>query len=246
MTENEPVCRATLNISWVEKRGYDCVRHENHRGPHQDNDGDSWDITYRDEPKRPATTVYGETLRDLGERLDRIVLGTLEEIRVVARRIDKLEQTSADGAATDDLFVTVNRRLSKLEDGMHPEECHGEQCVKPTVLAVRVDGHRVMSDGSVREPACLGTYIAPVDEQQGNYLHGRTHDDLIKELYQRISHQETRINPVCGHRDPSSGRTCQKPPDHCGEVHRDMSYAQGGIVWTTSHSSEEHQAGRRR
>ncbi|HEX5705644.1 MAG TPA: hypothetical protein VFX97_20765 [Pyrinomonadaceae bacterium] len=99
MTEKEPVCRATLAVSWVVKHAYDCVRPQNHEGPHRDADGDTWDITYRDVPQCPATTVCGETLRDLGDRLDRNVLGIMEEIRTVVRRIDKLEQTSATGAA---------------------------------------------------------------------------------------------------------------------------------------------------
>lgn len=33
-------------------------------------------------------------------------------------------------------------------------------------------------------------YTAPADERDGNYLHGRRHDDLIKELFQRLSKLE--------------------------------------------------------
>ena len=62
-------------------------------------------------------------------------------------------------------------------------------------------------------------------------------------LHTRLNELERRLNPVCGHRDPSSGRVCQKAPDHYGEVHRDMTSERDGLAWTTGHSSEEHRAG---
>lgn len=42
-TENTPVCRAQLQFP---QSTYDCVLLENHEGPHRDEDGDTWDITY--------------------------------------------------------------------------------------------------------------------------------------------------------------------------------------------------------
>ena len=110
--ETEPACRATLHLETSVRSTHGCVLPENHAGPHRDEDDDTWDITYRDEPKpfvmnvRPAD----KQLTDLATRV-----GLLETAR---------------------------------------------------------------------------TYLAPEDERSGNYLHGRTHDDLIRELYQRLSDVE--------------------------------------------------------
>lgn len=95
-TENKPVCRARYYLNSAGP--WDCVLPENHKGPHRNEDGDTWGITYRDpEPVtglgsleisdlsrrvtalEAAWTVGGETL---SERLDRIVLGITEQIRV--------------------------------------------------------------------------------------------------------------------------------------------------------------------
>lgn len=109
MTENTPVCRAQYSLN--HGGPWDCVLPENHAGPHRDGDHDTWDITYRDpEPGvsqqpipvdirvRPvqdqltdlaarvgllevAWAPGGETL---SERLDRVMLGLMEEIRRVS------------------------------------------------------------------------------------------------------------------------------------------------------------------
>lgn len=172
MTDNEmpPQCRAELYVSRYNDH-YRCVRPENHAGRHQDDDNDTWDITYVDEPPAPtglgsveisdlsrrvtaleaAWTVGGETL---SERLDRVVMGAMEQIRASAqgteRRSDSLERMFM--ALREDA-TRMHTRLTGLEARMNPRECHGEQCVKPTVLATQVDGRQLMSDGSVRDPA---------------------------------------------------------------------------------------------
>lgn len=159
----ESTCRVSLYLGY---QSFDCVLPENHREPHKDADNATWDLVYRepvtglgsleisDLSRRvtaleAAWTVGGETL---SERLDRVILGMQEQHRFVALRVDNLEQTSASGAAVDDMLAAVNRRLDKLEAGVHPEECHGEQCVKdqPTVIGETVAGMLVMSDGSLR------------------------------------------------------------------------------------------------
>ena len=55
MTDNEtpPQCRAQLILGDTEP--YRCALVENHAAMHRDDDGDSWDLTYVDEP--PAIPV---------------------------------------------------------------------------------------------------------------------------------------------------------------------------------------------
>jgi hypothetical protein len=109
--ETRATCRAQLTLAGVNGRDattYDCTLSEGHDGRHQDGDTDQWGITYRDPEgvsqqsipfvlkTRPvqgqvtdlatrvglleaAWTVGGETL---SERLDRVLLGVMEQIRV--------------------------------------------------------------------------------------------------------------------------------------------------------------------
>jgi hypothetical protein len=111
--ETRARCRTTLTLTGVSGRDattYDCTLSEGHDGRHQDGDTDQWGITYRNPEGvsqqsipfvmhvRPvqdqvtdlatrvglleaAWTVGGETL---SERLDRVLLGVMEQIRAVS------------------------------------------------------------------------------------------------------------------------------------------------------------------
>lgn len=64
---------------------------------------------------------------------------------------------------------------------------------------------------------CSSTYLAPVDRRSGNYLHGRSHDDLIKELYQRLSKLESPTEPA----EPADG-TVTVDADVLSRLRRDQ------------------------
>lgn len=182
MTDNEtrPRCPAVLHMS-VYDGSYRCELVPGHEGPHRDQDGDTWHITYMDEPGvSPQAIPFVMDTRPVPDQLTALTVrvGVLETL---GARVDNLEQTSASGAATDDMFVGVRRRADSLER---------------MFMALREDATRIHS---------------------------------------RITGLEARLNPVCGHRDPSSGLVCQRPPDHYGEVHSTATDRLDGTVWSTEH-----------
>lgn len=164
-TENGPVCRATLAVSWVTKRTYDCVLPENHAGQHRDADNDTWDITYRDVPQCPVSLATADGRVQCSQRqwhesphtVPPLVpakpvtgLGSLE-ISDLSRRVTALEAAWTVGGETlserldrvilgmqeNHRFVAL--RVEELEKDRHPEECHGEQCVKPRAVMLPTD-----------------------------------------------------------------------------------------------------------
>lgn len=69
--------------------------------------------------------------------------------------------------------------------------------------------HMAKEIATVRVSSAVPVYRAPEDERDGNYLHGRTHGDLIRELYQRISKLEDRMSPpVVRGPEPNVDRPC--------------------------------------
>lgn len=165
MTDNEtrPQCRAQLHMD--DSDPYRCILTENHAAMHRDQDGDTWDVTYVDEPQCPVTTDGG----------------------------------------------TFRCSQCQWHEGPHTI-----QLLAPEPEASPVD---------IR--------VRPVQDQ-------------LTALMVRVGLLEARMNPVCGHRDPSSGLACQRPPDHYGEVHSTATDRLDGTVWSTGHSSAEHREGQKR
>lgn len=50
---------------------------------------------------------------------DPSTMDLMPEIRSMVRRIETLEQGTADGAATDDMFVAQDKRITRLEERLH-------------------------------------------------------------------------------------------------------------------------------
>ena len=170
MMDNEtlPQCRAQLVLD--DNDSYRCTLVENHAAMHRDMDGDSWDITYVDEPGVSPQAIP----------VDIRVRPVQDQMTALTARVGLLEAAWTVGGEP------LSERLDRV------------------FMALRMDASR---------------------------------------LHTRLNELERRLNPVCGHRDPSSGRVCQKAPGHYGEVHRDMTSERDGLAWTTGHSSAEHRAG---
>lgn len=114
-----------------------CVLSENHAGPHKDEDNDTWDITYRD--RTLATYTAPEDERD-GNYLH--------------------------GRSHDDLIKELYQRVSNLETDMHPEECHGEQCVKQASLSPmteKMQAFRERIQESIANPQDRCAWISPTN-----------------------------------------------------------------------------------
>lgn len=159
MTDNEtrPQCRAELHLSWSSAH-YRCTLVENHAGEHQDLDGDSWDITYVDEPQCPVTTDGGT-------------------FRCSQRQWHEGPHT-IQLLASEPQAAPVDIRVRPVQDQL-------------TALTARVGLLEA-------DRACAPVYLTEPGKEQGDYLHGRTHGDLIKELYQRLN--ELEAAPARGER----------------------------------------------
>lgn len=258
-----------------------CVLSKDHTGGHVTASGE-----------REEFPGGGESV---SQRLDRVFLGVREEIRALtdhmAKEIATVRVSSAipvyrapederdgnylHGRAHGDLIRELYQRISKLEDRMSPPTVRGPEPNedRPCTAVLKLNGYtdRTCDAGSHqgphRDPASGDTWE---QYQEGSVQVSRPrYEELVRrssqltalecddmtlvsrtawEQYQKDSDGLTALenlqNPVCGHRDPSSGRVCQRPPDHYGEVHSDTPRQFDATVWSTGHSSAEHQAPR--
>ena len=173
MTDNEtrPQCRAMLLMR--HRAMFRCILTENHAGRHLDGDGDTWDIEYADvdPPQRfvPVPGLGSVEISDLSSRVTEVeklfralrqdnsrIRSRLTELETLGARVDNLEQTSASGAAADDMFAAMGKRVSALEAALTPAQPPENEAVliDPVELGKLLEASELLStlETSVQDP----------------------------------------------------------------------------------------------
>lgn len=104
----ENPCGATLHNGTSSL--YVCQREPGHSGDHQDRNF-QWNPMVRPLPEKSREAQWEDRIRSAGGNRDELILQLFE-------RVEQLEQTSAGGAAVDDMFATMNRARQRLAQGL--------------------------------------------------------------------------------------------------------------------------------
>lgn len=154
------------------------------------------------------------------------------------------------GRTHGDLIRELYQRISKLEDRMSPPVVRGPEPNedRPCTAVLKLNGYTERTcdagshQGPHRDPDSGDIWE---QYQEGAVQVSRPRYEELVRRSSRLTALENPGNPVCGHRDPSSGRVCQRPPGHPGEVHSDTPRQFDAVVWSTGHGSAEHRAPRK-
>lgn len=225
MTDDETPesCTAVLDLPEGPNTPYPCTLAKGHEGPHRDRDGNHL-----------HGRTHGDLIRELHQRICEL------EGRM-SPPVVRGPEPNEDRPCT--AVLKLNGHTERTCDagshqGPHRDPDSGDIWETEQKGAVQVSRPRY--EELVRRSSQLTAL-----ERDDMTLVSRTAWEQYQKDSDRLTALENLQNPVCGHRDPSSERVCQRPPDHYGEVHSDTPRQFDATVWGTVHRSAEHQTGQK-